>query len=141
MIEVDFTKTVECIWNHKKINEIVLHIAKRVARLKGCVEINIVGEQAMKKINRCYRGLDKPTDVLAFAWQEDVFIKTENLGQIYVCYPQIKRQAKHFQTTVKEEFVRILVHGLLHLVGYDHQSEMQAGKMFALQENIVKEIK
>jgi probable rRNA maturation factor len=62
------------------------------------------------------------------------------LGQIFIAYPQIKRQAKQYKISEKEEFVRMLVHGLLHLVGYDHNTIKDEKKMLNLQEKIVNNI-
>jgi probable rRNA maturation factor len=79
---------------------------------------------------RYFRGKDKVTDVISFGWQEDSLVPSDVLGEIYICYKQIERQAKHFKCSTKEEFTRMLAHGLLHSVGYDHISKSQASRMF-----------
>ncbi|MBT4120599.1 MAG: rRNA maturation RNase YbeY [Candidatus Magasanikbacteria bacterium] len=104
--------------------------------------INLVGEKRMKNLNNLYRGKDSVTDVLAFALQ-DIKIPVDDLqdlGDIFICVPQIKRQAREFKVSIKEEFTRILVHGILHLLGFDHVKESGAKKMFSLQEKIVHKI-
>lgn len=111
--------------------------AKHEKKIKGLVEITVIGDAAMKKLNHQYRGKNKVTDVLSFGWQEGGKMPSTILGEIYICYPQIKRQAKTFACSHKEEFTRMLVHGLLHSVGYDHITKRQAEKMFPLQEKIV----
>ena len=107
--------------------------------LSGPVEINIAGKNEIRKINRQYRGINKATDVLAFAWREERKIKGEILGQVYICYPKIKEQAKEYEVIAEEEFARILAHGLLHLVGYDHYIEKKARIMFDIQEKTVRD--
>ncbi len=140
MIVVSVVKKNVIPWADKWISGVVTLTAKKEKKIKGEVEIIIVGDKEIKQLNRTYRGKDKITDVLSFAWQEDGSVPTNILGQIYICYPQIKRQAKTWRVTAKEEFARMLVHGLLHLVGYDHGDEKDSQKMFGLQEKIVGEI-
>ncbi len=117
----------------------MFNVIYRQTGINGELEINIVGEKEIKDLNFRYRGKNKVTDVLSFAWQEDKIIKSKNLGQIYICYPQIEQQAKEFTVSVPEEFVRMLAHGFLHIVGYDHIKKPEAAKMFKIQEEVVAE--
>lgn len=137
MIDVNIFKKETIPWTNKWLVNVVGLAAKKEKRIKGEIEIIIVGESEIKRLNRDYRGKNKVTDVLSFAWQEDNKVSTNLLGQIYICYPQIKRQAKVWQVSAKEEFSRMLIHGLLHLVGYDHDNEKDSKKMFDLQEKII----
>jgi len=120
------------------VRRVAQSAAKIVPKVTGEVEINLVGEAEIQAINRHYRQKNQVTDVLSFAWQEDKQIKTDMLGQIFICLPQIKRQARDFGITVKEEFIRMLAHGLLHLAGYDHITKTQEKTMLARQEKIIK---
>lgn len=138
MTTVSVFKKVAIPWTNKWIGDVVDLVAKKEKKVKGEVEVVIVGDSEIKRLNCECRGKDKVTDVLSFAWQEDAVVGSDMLGQIYISYPQIKRQAKTWQVTVKEEFSRMLVHGLLHLVGYDHSNEKDSKKMFDLQEKVVK---
>lgn len=141
MLEIDFIKQVPCPWSRRQIIKIVQSAAKIDDKISGGLEISIIDDRAMRKLNRDYRGVDRTTDVLAFAWREEKsFPNDDYLGQIYISYPRIKRQAGKLEVDIKEEFFRILAHGLLHLVGYDHQDEKMAKKMFARQEKIVAKI-
>lgn len=132
-----YNKNVYCPWLGRDIDKILALVAKYEKKVKGELEINVVSSPEIKKLNKSCRGINQPTDVLSFAWQEDKKIKTENLGQIYLCYERIMAQAKEHGVPVREEFVRILVHGVLHLVGYDHGKQKEADEMFKLQEKIV----
>ena|SRR3989344_6073092 len=151
MLSIDFNKRVKCPWTRSEIEKVFKIIQKKV-KVNGELEVNIVGEKEMKDLNFRYRGKNKVTDVLSFAWQEDKlvhsatlqrtiawhdFAKSKNLGQIYICYPQIVRQAKQYMVKVKEEFARMLTHGFLHIMGYDHIKKKDAVKMFKIQEDIV----
>ncbi|MDD4477370.1 MAG: rRNA maturation RNase YbeY [Patescibacteria group bacterium] len=140
MLAINFLKTAKCVLPKKNVAKAAESVFRGLKK-KACAEINIVGNGEIKKINREYRGKNAITDVLSFAWEEDEKIKSDFWGQIYICYPRIKKQAESFGVSEQEEFVRILTHGILHLLGYDHIAKKQADKMFALQESFVKKIK
>jgi probable rRNA maturation factor len=119
------------------INKIARYVAKKEKKLNGAVEFIVTDNKEIKKINWIWRGVDKSTDVLAFSWQENDIGIREELGQIFISYPKIISQAKDFDVSLKEEFFRIFIHGLLHLAGYNHQKEKEAKKMFKMQEDIL----
>lgn len=140
MISVYAYKELCCPITLRFLNEVALRASRFERSIKGNVEIIVVGDKKIRQINRDFRKKDKITDVLSFAWQEDSKVPSDTLGQIYICYPQIVRQAKEFKITIKEEFTRMLVHGLLHLVGYDHMQSSDEKKMFTLQEKIISNV-
>ena len=140
MIAVEITIQVACPFSKREIIRAVELAAQFEKKIASAVEINIIGDRAIQTLNRRYRGLNKPTDVLSFSWNEDASFPSASLGQIYLSYPQIVRQARRFKVPPKEEFYRMLTHGLLHLVGYDHEQKAAAQKMFALQEKILKKV-
>lgn len=138
MIKVESNFEIKAPTTNKELQKIALVISKKEKKIKGIVELNIIGDKKMTELNYQFRGKKYPTDVLSFAWGEEGKVKSSLLGQIYLCYPQIVRQAKEYKTTAKAEMTRMLIHGLLHLVGHDHIKPNQAKKMFALQETAVK---
>lgn len=99
------------------------------------ISLALIGDSEMKKINLAYRGRNKPTDILSFAGEGDF------LGELVIDYAQIKKQAGRFGNSPKQELVFILVHGLLHLVGYDDRTESQRLKMVKLGEEFIKKMK
>jgi probable rRNA maturation factor len=137
MMHVAVNILVKCPFTEKEIKKCVLTAARFEKKIKSSVEINIVSNKTIQELNRRYRGLNKPTDVLSFSWQEDQSTPADSLGQVYIAYPYIVAQARRFKTPPKEEFYRMLAHGLLHITGHDHLEEREAKKMFALQEKIV----
>lgn len=139
-IKIYFNKEVSAPINKMWTEKVVFACAQEVKEIRGEVEINLVSPQTIKKINYKYRGQNVITDVLSFAWREEKFFSGPMLGQIYLCYERIKKQAKEWQVSAQEECARMLVHGLLHLVGFDHTKHKDAEKMFSLQEKIVKEL-
>ncbi|MFA7653975.1 MAG: rRNA maturation RNase YbeY [Candidatus Magasanikbacteria bacterium] len=138
MIDVLFNSGTFKASYFKTVGSFVRRLSRWEKKILGEVEINIVGDEVIQILNKEYRGQDRVTDVLSFAWQEDKKISSKLLGQIFICYPQIKRQAKDYKVSVESEFYRMLIHGLLHLIGYDHQNKADALKMFKKQDRILK---
>jgi len=99
------------------------------------ISIAFVTDAEIKKINKHYRGLNRPTDVLSFAGAGDDF------GEIIIDYSQIKRQAKEFKQSAEKELIFILVHGLLHLLGYEDETEAARIKMVRQGEEFIKKLK
>jgi len=116
--------------------ELVEKVAKifaRVYKIKSKeLSLAFVGDAEIKKINLTYRGINKATDVLSFDGEGDSF------GEIIIDYNQIKRQAGEFKNSAEKELIFILVHGLLHLAGYDDKIERQRKKMIKLGEEFIK---
>ena len=104
--------------------------------------IIFVGDEEIHEINRDYRGVDRITDVISFAFEDDgekLYNNIRVLGDIYICIPQMKRQAVDYGHSEKRELSFLTVHGLLHLLGYDHMTEEDEKVMFGLQEMILDE--
>lgn len=139
MINVELERTVGR-WPvpAKEVTAFVNIAHRQEPKIRGKVEIIFVGERRMRTLNNHFRGRNKVTDVLSFAWHEDQAYGGDQLGQVYLCYPYIVRQARRFHVTPREEVLRMLVHGLLHLVGYDHVKEKDAARMFSKQEKILE---
>lgn len=108
-------------------------------------DLNIVGDEKIKELNKTYRGKDVVTDVLSFADGEvnDVFPETGDekyLGEIIISYPQMLRQAEELKNDQDREFYLLVSHGLLHLLAYDHINEEDAKKMEAEEDRILNEL-
>lgn len=131
------------ILKETEIKKIVLAVLLQQKR-KGNISVHIVGDKRIREINKIYRAKDKVTDVISFAIEEGEnicdFLDEKDLGDIFICANQIRLQAKENNISEKEEMIRMLVHGVLHILGYDHMQEVDAKKMFALQEKFVKKI-
>jgi probable rRNA maturation factor len=97
--------------------------AQRLPRSVYQVSLFLIGDRAMRRLNRLYRGKDRPTDVLSFSQIEgDLLLAPEILGDIVISLDTAQRQARRYGVTLKRETLRLLVHGLLHLCGYDHEN-------------------
>ena len=101
----------------------------------------IINNEEIHKINKEYRGIDRPTDVISFALEDYKDIKYENdyrvLGDIYISIDKVKEQAKEYGHSEKRELAFLAVHGLLHLLGYDHMEKEDEKVMFSRQELIL----
>ena len=99
------------------------------------LSVAFVSEKEMKKLNFEYRGSNRVTDVLSFELDTP-----ESFGEIILNYEQAKRQAKEMNHSVRKELTFLLVHGCLHVFGFDHEKEVDAKKMFPLQSEILKRL-
>ena len=105
------------------------------------LSIMFVGDQRMRGLNRRYRGKDRTTDVLAFAMREAPESSASLLGDVVIAVPTAARQAKEGQRSLDEELTVLLVHGILHLCGYDHErSEKEARRMHRRERMILLSI-
>ena len=110
----------------------------------GVINVIIVDNDTIHKINKDYRGVDRPTDVISFALEDDnTFIKLDEriLGDIYISIDKVYEQAKEYGHSIKREISFLTVHGTLHLLGYDHMIEKDEKIMFQKQEDILNELK
>lgn len=99
-----------------------------------------VNNEEIHEMNREYRGVDRVTDVISFALEDNediVYDDIRMLGDIFICIPQMKKQAEEYGHSEKRELAFLAVHGILHLLGYDHMTEEDEHVMFALQELIL----
>lgn len=111
------------------------------------VDISLVGNEQIQQLNATYRQIDRPTDVLSFALndqgadEEDWMLELEEmskfLGDIIISIPKAKEQAKEYNHSFERELGFLVVHGFLHLNGYDHETEKERQEMFAIQEEIL----
>ena len=110
---------------------------KKVLKLKDCklwlntifkkdsnVTIRIVGKKESETLNYNYRNQKKPTDVLSFMLSENPLI-----GDIVLCHPLIKNEAKSQNKKIRDHYAHLLIHGYLHLLGYSHEKQSDADKM------------
>ncbi len=112
----------------KRVAEKVLKEEKK----QRDISIAFIGEGRMRKLNKKYRKKNKVTDVLTFG---------EGLGEIVICLREVKKNAKKFNSSFQEELARVLIHGTLHLLSYDHEkSEKAAEKMKEKEEYYLKEV-
>ena len=105
----------------------------------------ICGPISIRRINREYRNIDRVTDVISFALLDDEetveYEDAIELGDIFINRDRVISQAYDYGHSIKREFVFLFVHGLLHLLGYDHMDKEDEKEMFALQKKIIGDLK
>lgn len=152
----------------KLLHEVIEEAAKYLNLPEGIeLDLSIVSNEEIQVLNRDYRGLDKPTDVLSFALTEvtsefdvdfahldlteeaeetedleetefeDEEAIPQHLGDIIISYPRAQEQAQDYGHSLDRELAFLAVHGFLHLNGYDHQTEEEAQEMFRIQEEVL----
>ncbi len=121
----------------KFVKEWVGQVYKNLKKQKILIKekdliVVFVSTSKMKNLNSQFRGKNKPTDILSFEPIEDGV-----LGELVLCLPVLKKQAKAHKLTLNEEIGYMLIHGILHLLGYDHETnEREAKLMFDIQDKL-----
>ena len=113
--------------------------ASRNLKIKSTdLSVVFVSQPLIKKLNFNYRHQNQATDVLSFSYNHS----RANLdGEIIICYSILKKNARHYGHSIKQELVKILIHSLLHLIGYDHAQAKDARQMENLENKIIKSFK
>lgn len=120
----------------------VLDFAVKKENLEN-VDFNviIVGEDYIHELNKNYRNIDRVTDVITFALEDDDTVINASsrrvLGDIYICLDRAKSQAIEYQHSFLREICFLAVHGFYHLLGYDHQTKEEEEVMFTKQEEVL----
>ncbi len=124
---VEVKKVIDYALKTEKINNVIFNII-------------IVDNNYIQKLNREYRKIDSPTDVISFALEDNDDINYSPirlLGDIYISLDKAKEQAKEYNHSLLRELSFLAVHGLLHLLGYDHMNKEDEKIMFEKQERIL----
>jgi probable rRNA maturation factor len=145
-VEEDFQSLVDEDWVRK--------IAQQVLRAEGVAppyEVSIVftDSETVRRLNQDYRGVDEPTDVLAFymlpnkTTDDSPFImppdNITHLGEVIISYPQAVEQAKEQGHSVDKELALLVIHGILHLLGYDHEEPEDEAEMRGRERELLEE--
>jgi probable rRNA maturation factor len=124
---IDFVNKTDFNFNVELLNDIYNHLTDRD------IELIFVNDEEIRELNKTYRNKDKATDVLSFPLEEAPFAP---LGSIIISVDTAKRVAKDLGHSVEDEIKLLFIHGLLHLLGYDH--EVDNGEMREKEEELIK---
>jgi len=122
------------------LNDYVKYVCKKLELEKCEFNIIIVDNDRIHEINREYRDVDRETDVISFAMEDNMDIEYEDfrlLGDIYISIDKCCSQAEEYGHSKVREICFLATHGILHLLGYDHMNEEDEGKMFSLQNELL----
>ena len=121
-------KIINFALKHENLNNVIFNVI-------------FVDREKITELNRDYRGIDRETDVISFALEDGEaninFEFSRLLGDIYICVPKMKAQAQEYGHSETREMGFLTIHGLLHLLGYDHMTKEEEKIMFAKQEEIL----
>lgn len=147
-MQVNIYKTVKKVGLSTKTIQHIVNITAKKVKKHGQISVHAIANTKMTRLNQQYRKKQGTTDVLTFASvQEGMAFPFEknkqepiDYGDIFISIPQIKKQAKQHKISFREEFTRMLVHGVLHSFGYDHIQKKDEKVMIPLQESIVQKL-
>ena len=129
-------------FNYNYLDKVIKRVLKHEHVKNAYFGVIFVNLEEIQRINKEYRGIDKVTDVISFALEDrkdNINMDMHILGDIYICIPKMIEQANAYGHSIKRELSFLTVHGLLHLLGYDHMTKEKKKKMFGLQELILNE--
>lgn len=129
--------------DYSYLNEVIEHTLEVEKVENANFSIIFIDDEKMHELNKTYRGIDRTTDVLSFAFEDNQAIKLpmRELGDIFISIPKMEEQALEYSHSTKRELSFLVVHGLLHLLGYDHTvSEEQEKLQFGLQDKILNDL-
>jgi probable rRNA maturation factor len=104
------------------------------------VVIRLVDEVESRQLNHDYRGMDKPTNVLSFPFEAIPEVPLPLLGDLVICAPVVVREAALQGKSVKAHWAHMVIHGVLHLLGYDHQTDEEAQRMEQREQELLHQL-
>ncbi|MBY9076914.1 rRNA maturation RNase YbeY [Paenibacillus sp. HN-1] len=158
--------SLQLVWNNEQqeleigdsLISLLEQILEKAGKLEGVdggeVDLTFVDNERIHELNREYRGIDRPTDVLSFALNEsgedepEIVYEVEDssdeipdmLGDIIISVTRAKEQAEEYGHSLERELGFLFVHGFLHLLGYDHQDEASEAEMMGKQEQVLSQV-
>lgn len=129
--------------DYKYLNDVINHTFEVLNIKNANMSVILIDDDKMCELNKTYRGVDRTTDVLSFALEDNQDIDTpiRELGEVYVSIPKMIEQANEYNHSEERELSFLVCHGLLHLLGYDHtKSKEEEKKQFELQDKILNDL-
>ena len=147
LIEEDFRGCLEVGWLQGIAEQVLVAQGVSSSAELGLV---IASQEKVQQLNRSYRGKDEPTDVLAFSTTEEIGVdlppfvqppdEVLHLGEVIISYPQAVIQAEEHHHSIKKEIAILIIHGVLHLLGYEHDKHELEHQMTAREKEILSQI-
>ena len=124
----------------EELNDYIKYVVGELKIDNAIFNIIFIDNEEIRKINKEYRNVDRETDVISFALEDNMDVVYDDfrlLGDIYISYEKALEQAKIYNHSVKREVFFLATHGILHLLGYDHMEEDDEKVMFELQNKLL----
>lgn len=128
------------IEDQKTLEDFIKYCIKKLKLKNVMFNVIIVNNQEIHKLNKNYRNIDRPTDVITFAledFDDGIKLSIRMLGDVYISYDKVISQANEYNHSKTRELCFLAVHGLLHLLGYDHMNKEEEKIMFSLQKELL----
>ncbi len=153
IIKLDIKRVEPCYLKNREFEAVlrkalqVIAEAKELAELKqfyglktGIIELVITDDDDIQQLNYIYNNKNKPTDVLSFSFMRERQFPghSDLIGQIVISMDTARNQAKKLKNNLKSELLFLFIHGFLHIIGLDHQSEAEYEQMYDLQDLIIQ---
>lgn len=129
-----------------ELKSVIIRAAEKTLEIEGSdnyeVSIHIIGDDEIRELNKLYRGVDSETDVLAFSLKEgaDAELSGNLLGDVVISITTAESQAQKYGHSLEAELSLLTIHGVLHLLGYDHEDNDEAYQMRKKQKEILSEL-
>jgi probable rRNA maturation factor len=152
MIAVDISYETEAMEErapHDVVEKMIVRTLELLGEESGELSCTFVGDETMREMNHTYRGKDESTDILSFVQSEDdtdfPFPEMEDqqdrvLGDMVISLDTMERNCDYFKVPAREELIRLLIHGVLHLLGWDHETNGISEPMLIKQEDLLKNV-
>lgn len=128
------------IEDQKTLEDFIKYCIKKLKLKNVMFNVIIVNNQEIHKLNKNYRNIDRPTDVITFAledFDDGIKLSIRMLGDVYISYDKVISQANEYNHSKTRELCFLAIHGLLHLLGYDHMNKEEEKIMFSLQKELL----
>lgn len=138
MIKIAINNRQEAIKVDQELKNLFQSLAEKTAELEGYsrgeISFALVDNNEIQKLNKKYRQIDKPTDVLSFIMDDEIW------GDIVISTDRVLDQAEEYGHSISRELGFLVVHGILHLLGYDHQTAGERAEMRQKEERVLSEL-
>ena len=128
------------IEDQKTLEDFIKYCIKKLKLKNVMFNVIIINNQEIHKLNKNYRNIDRPTDVITFAledFDDGIKLSIRMLGDVYISYDKVISQANEYNDSKTRELCFLAIHGLLHLLGYDHMNKEEEKIMFSLQKELL----
>lgn len=142
-MEYELSNLTDEIVDTTNMERVIDEVSRELKVKNGLVSFVFVDNKKIREINKEYRGIDRETDVISFAFMdEDINPDTDytNYGEIYISLEKTLSQSLEYGHSFDRELCFLTVHGLLHLLGYDHMTKEDEKVMFSLQDKILNKL-
>ena len=139
-VDIDNVSPNKNVPSHNNITHWVKHVLSHEAKTDAELSIRIVDKDEIQQLNASYRNKDKPTNVLSFPAELPEAVQIPLLGDIIICAPIVEEEAREQQKSTESHWAHMLIHGTLHLLGYDHIDDTEAEIMEGVEIKLMQSL-